>query len=466
MKKIILLSIVLNSIFSTSHAQNFKVDTLQYNGDISKFINIVILGDGYTAKQLDTFILDAKKLSNYLFSQSPWSNYNNYFNVFAIEVISQESGTKHPNTAPDCGNSVPITNPNTYFGCTFDANSIHRLVVPTNYTNIAMTLAKNFPNYDQVCILANTPYYGGSGGSYATTTLNTASNEIYAHEIGHSFAALSDEYYAGDGYAGERVNMTKETNPLLVKWKNWMNINGIGIYQHCCGGNSAQWYKPSTNCKMQSLGYSYCSVCKEALIERIHALVNPIVSYTPENLTINSSDSILHFELVKLMKPNTNTLKLDWKLDGAPLQSNVESIQIKQKNLTPGLHSLSVVCEDTTNFLNIDKHATKHFSTVTWSIQKTISDIKLTSSEHKISFSLFPNPTNDILHIQIELDKKSEVSLQLVSLEGKVLRNILKESKMDETISNSIDIKNLPNGTYLIQAQINDIVHTQSFIKQ
>ena len=102
-----------------------------------------------------------------------------------------------------------------------------------------MTLAKNFPNYDQVCILANTPYYGGSGGSYATTTLNTASNEIYAHEIGHSFAALSDEYYAGDGYAGERVNMTKETNPLLVKWKNWMNINGIGIYQHCCGGNSA-----------------------------------------------------------------------------------------------------------------------------------------------------------------------------------------------------------------------------------
>ena len=217
---------------------------------------------------------------------------------------------------------------------------------------------------------------------------------------------------------------------------------------------------------MQSLGYSYCSVCKEALIERIHALVNPIVSYTPENLTVNSSDSILHFELLKLMKPNTNTLKLNWKLDGAPLQSNVESIQIKQKNLTPGLHALSVVCEDTTNFLNIDNHSTKHFSTVTWSIQKTISEIKLTSSEHKISFSLFPNPTNDILHIQIELDKKSEVSLQLVSLEGMVLRNILKESKIDETISNSIDIKNLPNGTYLIQAQINDLVHTQSFIKQ
>jgi len=130
--KIHLIVGFLACFFSTINAQTFKVYTLQFYGDISKFINIVILGDGYTANQLDTFIFDAKKLSNYLFSQSPWSNYNNYFNVFAIKVISQETGTKHPNTAPDCGNSVPITNPNTYFGCTFDSNSIHRLVVPTN----------------------------------------------------------------------------------------------------------------------------------------------------------------------------------------------------------------------------------------------------------------------------------------------------------------------------------------------
>ncbi len=68
--------------------------------------------------------------------------------------------------------------------------------------------------------------------------------------------------------------------------------------------------------------------------------------------------------------------------------------------------------------------------------------------------------------MQIELDKKSEVSLQLVSLEGKVLRNILKESKIDGTISNSINIRNLPNGTYLIQAKVNGIVHTQRFIKE
>ena len=129
-------------------AQIFKVDTIQYQGSKDKFINIVVMGDGYTAIEQDKFLMDASKMTEYLFSQAPWSNYKAYFNVFAIEVISEESGVRHPNTASDCSSAnVPVSNPNTYLGVTFDYANIHRLVVPTKNGNIANVLSSNFPNY-------------------------------------------------------------------------------------------------------------------------------------------------------------------------------------------------------------------------------------------------------------------------------------------------------------------------------
>ena len=328
MKIASVILLILQIVSQCVNAQTFQVDTLQYNGEINKFINLVVLGDGYDSTEQNKFNTDAVNLTDHLFTQSPWSNYKNYFNVFAIRVISAESGAIHSNTAPDCSSAsplVPVSNPLTYFGCSFDSYGIHRLVVPTNISHIVNVLSVNFPNYDQILIVANSPYYGGSGGSYSTSTIESNSPEITAHELGHSFASLADEYYAGDSYAGEWPNMTAETDPLLVKWKNWVGYNGIGVYQHCCGGNSSQWYKPYNNCKMQHLGHSYCNVCIEIITERIHSLVNPIVDYTPTSTTVNSSNQFLDFKLTELMKPISNTLKIFWKLDSDTISSNIDS---------------------------------------------------------------------------------------------------------------------------------------------
>lgn len=327
MKKILSLSICLFTFITGVKAQVFEVDTLQYKGDISKYINIVIMGDGYTSTQQDSFLLAANNLSTYLLSLSPWVNYTNYFNVFAIKVISTESGISHPGTATDVTEPVfPVSAVNNYFNTTYDYGGIHRLVVPQNSTKIANVLASNFPNYDQVLIIANSTYYGGSGGAVATSTINSSSAEITAHEIGHSFAGLADEYYAGDGYVAEKPNMTQQTDTSLVKWKNWLGYNGIGIYQHCCGGNSALWYKPSNNCKMQYLNSPYCSICKQTIVESIHHLVNPIVNYIPTNALINSPNQFLDFKLTELMLPNPNTLNIQWKLDAATISNNTDSV--------------------------------------------------------------------------------------------------------------------------------------------
>ncbi len=469
MKKIIFPILIQMLVLNYANAQTFQVDTLQYKGDVNKYINIVIMGDGYTTAEQNKFISDATNLSNYLFAQSPWSNYINYFNVFAIRVISSQSGIKHANTASDCSSAsplVPVSNPSTYLGCRFDAFGIHRLVVPSNMSNIVNVLATNFPNYDQVLVVANTSHYGGSGGSFATATVNASSNEITAHEIGHSFANLADEYNAGDVYFAEKPNMTKQTNPALVKWKNWMGHSGVGIYQHCCGGQSALWYRPHNNCKMQTLGLPYCGVCKEAIIEKIHSLVNPIVSYTPTSSSINSPNQFIDFKLTELMIPLPNTQKIVWKLDGVTDLNNSDSFQIDQNTLSNGTHTLVATVVDTTTTVRVSNHSSIHFSAISWTINKTTAGIQLTSANNQITCSVFPNPSSSILNVSVEVEKKSKVSIQIVSLEGKIIKQIINETLVGGKHLNTFSIEHLSIGTYTVVFNIGGIIQTQTFIKQ
>lgn len=254
MKRAAIILLLLLNWMAVS-AQVFEVDTIHYTGDITKRINLVILSDGYQQNELAKFVTDAESFSTAFFAESPYKEYKDYFNVLIIKVPSKESGASHPGTATDVTEpNHPVKQVDNYFGSTFDYYNIHRLLVPTNGAAISNVLATNFPAYDQVLILTNSPYYGGSGGTYATASLHSSANEIAIHEIDHSLVRLKDEYYAGDGYASEGINMTQETNPSTVRWANWNNSNGVGVYQHCCSGNSASWYRPHQNCKMRYLG--------------------------------------------------------------------------------------------------------------------------------------------------------------------------------------------------------------------
>jgi len=241
----ILCCLLILFLFSTGNfsasAQAFKIDTIVYKGDPARFVNLVFLGDGFQTAELRTYLENVRDLNNYVFSISPFAEYKNFFNVFAISVPSPESAN-HPGTATDesTSNNQPVLSVNIAFNSTFDYAAIHRLLVPQNFAAINDVLNNNLPFYDQVFMLVNSTYYGGSGSpNLATSSLNISSFDVLVHEIGHAFGNLADEYYAGDIFAGEAANMTQESNPALVKWKDWIGVDGIGVYQHCSGGNSA-----------------------------------------------------------------------------------------------------------------------------------------------------------------------------------------------------------------------------------
>lgn len=365
-------------------AQSFTVDTILYNGTPDKFINFVFMGDGFQTSGFSDFSTNVQNTSDYLFNISPFAEYKSYFNVFAIRVPSTDSGTDHPRTAPDCQNetSHPVLSVNTYFNSTFDYNFIHRLLVPS-YSLVNNVLINNFPLHDQKFVLINSPYYGGSGSSNGTATasLHTSSLAIMVHELGHSFAGLADEYYAGDSYASERPNMTQLTNPALVKWKNWMGSDNVGIYQHCCSGNSAQWYRPHQNCLMRTMGVYFCPVCKETIVQKIHQLFGtPINSYSPNQTIISYCTQPIQFE-VSLIKPIPNTLRIKWKLNGNDIAMNIDSITISSGELNIGSNALSVQVLDTTSFIRDSLHMINQIYTINWTINyNPLSPPTLTAS--------------------------------------------------------------------------------------
>lgn len=446
------LFMVLSTSISVK-SQTFTVNPILYNGDPNKFINFVYMGDGYRAKELSTYMEHEANTCDYLFTNEPFMQYKNYFNVFAINVISNNSGAKHPRTAPDCPpkSKHPLSNADNYFGSTFDYDDIHRLLVPINNQRIYKVLLKNFPLYDGVFVLVNTPYYGGSGTWLATSSTHEYGHFILVHEIGHSFADLADEYWAGSIYAEEKANMTQETNPNLVKWKNWIGYDSVGIYRHGTG-EAANWYRPHENCKMRVSRNPFCPVCTEAIVLKIiEHFGNPVLSYYPNrsNISLTEGDSI-QFNL-NIVKPNPNTIRVKWLLNETVLSMNTDSITIFSNQLLTGINTLSAKVLDTTDFIRADNHEINNTFSVDWTINKNTT---------KPDFiKIYPVPASDDLIIEIK-DNEQTINFEIFNLLGK---KVYEGNFVKKTI---VKTDNFAPGVYIITLENGQLSEFRKFVKQ
>lgn len=162
-------------------------------------INIVILGDGYDAKDISdgTYLEDMHQQIEYFFDIEPYKTYRDYFNVYTAFPLSTESGVSTDNT-------TRYNRFNTTFTggvgpkCDYDAVFAYALNAPTvSNTNLDETL---------IIIVPNSTDYGGicqmweSGAAIAFCPKSTYdypydSRGIIQHEAGgHGFGKLGDEY--------------------------------------------------------------------------------------------------------------------------------------------------------------------------------------------------------------------------------------------------------------------------------
>jgi hypothetical protein len=189
-------------------------------GDPAGKVDVLILGDGYTAGERGKFERDARRLVDVLFATSPFNERRADFNVWGLCPPAAESGISRPSTG--VWRRPPA-------GSTYDAFGSERYVL--TFDNRAFRdLASQAP-YEFVEILVNGQTYGGGGifNLYATVAADSAwAPYVFVHEFGHHFAGLADEYYTSDvAYepAAGRVepwepNATALLDPGSLKWKD------------------------------------------------------------------------------------------------------------------------------------------------------------------------------------------------------------------------------------------------------
>ena len=193
--------------------------TIQKTGDPEERVDFLILGDGYTAAEAAKFTADAKRLTEVLFSTSPFKENRRRFNVWAMSPPSAESGVSRPSTG--IYRDSPI-------GATYDAFGSERYVL--TFDNRALRRTAQFAPYEFVEILVNNRTYGGGGifNLYSTVAADNAfANYVFVHEFGHHFAGLADEYYTSSvayAPATDRVepwepNVTALLDVSSLKWR-------------------------------------------------------------------------------------------------------------------------------------------------------------------------------------------------------------------------------------------------------
>src|SRR5687768_14119809 len=271
-----------------THAQEAstaRIVPIQITGSAASRFSLVILGDGYTAGELPKFRVNLEKHLNILWSLEPFRSYRNYINVYAVEIVSGQSGiTCDP--AHRTRRETPLS---LYFdgGCE-NANARGILIAqPGGQEAVRRYARMATPDYDQLLVIANTDTYGGIGGSTATTSGgNAMSPYITPHELGHSLGRLQDEYtyrergVRGGTYAAAEpasIHHTLLTEEQMrtrqAKWWRWLGEpsesgGAIGRYE---GGlyMSAGVWRPSKHSMMISLGYYFDQISRERMAERI-----------------------------------------------------------------------------------------------------------------------------------------------------------------------------------------------------
>lgn len=193
---------------------------IEKNGDPAHKVDVLILGDGYTAAERPKFEKDARRLVAELLATSPFKERRKDFNVWGLCPAARASGVSRPS------NGIHRDSP---IGTTYDAFGSERYIL--TFDNKSFRRIASFAPYDFVEIIINGQTYGGGGilGQYGTVAAGSAwAPYVFVHEFGHHFAGLADEYYMSSvAYlpATNRVepyepNVTALLDPAKLKWKD------------------------------------------------------------------------------------------------------------------------------------------------------------------------------------------------------------------------------------------------------
>ena len=257
-------------------------------GPVEDCIDVAVVAEGYTAEEAEKFYEDARVAVDAILSHKPFDSFSDRFNFIAVALPSQHSGVSVPGEGEW---------KKTALGAHFNTFYMDRYLTTLRLRQLHDSLC-GIP-YEHIVILANTDTYGGGGifNSYTLTTAgHSAFRPVVAHEFGHSFAGLADEYYYDDQFVeyyypdcepweqnittlydfaakwDDMLPMVVGIPTVPVEGNIWESFREdvspeslIGVYEGG-GYQSKGVYRPFPDCRMKTnAAEGFCPVCQRAI---------------------------------------------------------------------------------------------------------------------------------------------------------------------------------------------------------
>jgi len=191
-----------------------EIQKIVDGGNQANRIDIVFMGDGYTAAQRFQFFDDMRRLTVDMFNGKTFKSYLPVFNIWAIYVESVDSGIGYNGAK------------NTPFRLYRQAGHL-RGIYTGNAAYARQVCQLTGPSgCDYPSLIGNDNYYGGLGGEFVISTKSERKGTVVLrHEMGHNFVNVGEEYDNGQVYSG--VNSASSLSLVNTRWGHWLSSTGV-----------------------------------------------------------------------------------------------------------------------------------------------------------------------------------------------------------------------------------------------
>jgi len=327
-------------------------------------INLAIIGDGYQVEELESlYQATVRDTLDYFFTHpksAPYPRYQAFFNVFRIDIASNDSGVDDLEREIYRDTALGGENACTDYTigiCGADWSLVHE----------AFDLAEISAGFvaDWRLVLLNDDSYNAAAHYAADGTLPIYSanyqgvwdmRDIALHESAHAWHYLADEYGGDPGiypYAEpSEVNVTKDSSG--AKWSEWLDYvmpDGmvVGAYE---GGRyyDRGIFRPTISSKMNGgpadchnidndCGHNAVSIQK--IILDIYRLVRPLDGHTPAETVLTDPESL------SVMVIDPEVVKVNWSIDGQRIvEAGPETLVLDEFLKVPGAYQVTAHAYD------------------------------------------------------------------------------------------------------------------------
>ena len=302
-------------------------------------VDIVFIGDCYDAADIaaGNYVADIQEAMGHYFDIEPYKTYKDYFNVYAVLGVSDDSGMGTLNTIKDAK-----------FGSTFGEKNLVQPDMNTCFEyackapiddNVAQTLivlVENTTEYGGVC------YMYGDGTAVACCPKSADAypydfRGIVQHEAGgHGFGKLADEYIyhnafistctCADGCGHEddflkgkangwyaNLELTGDMNE--VGWSHFIfhpkYSNVVDIYEGGYFHTRGVYRSEPTSCMNNNIPY-FSAISRQAMVERIMEYAGEefdLDTFIAKDVTTAGPTTKSAFEVMPIVEPVYNNGK-------------------------------------------------------------------------------------------------------------------------------------------------------------